>query len=122
MATEALVAAEVCLTPDYVPKRRPRRAFEDAELTRDALDEIVRAGLMVRVGTDLDPRFGFVLDPVAEYLGAKRMVISARGDADAWARLATLAEELARDADAAEAGFASALAACFAMEAAPGGA
>jgi len=55
----------------------------------------------MRAAPDLDPRFGFALDPVAENLAAKRKVMSARSDSGAQAHLASLVQELEAEPDGA---------------------
>jgi len=75
---EARAAAIVCLTPDFTPKRQPQAAFEQAQVSREALDRLVNSGLVTRLGSEADPFFKFALDPLAEYLAAKAHVMNAR--------------------------------------------
>ena len=114
---DARIAAQVSLAPDYVPKLRSRKAFDEAGLSRKAVDELIASGLMTRVGTDVDPRFRFTLDPVAEYLAAKWEVIVARHDERAQAELSALLSRLEEQGgEARSEGFIAALKECLALE------
>jgi photosystem II stability/assembly factor-like uncharacterized protein len=78
-AAQARRAALACVSPDGVPKLRPLAAYEAKSLTLLQLEGLVTTGLMVKDAHDVgDPRYKFALDPIAEYLAAKELVIAVR--------------------------------------------
>jgi photosystem II stability/assembly factor-like uncharacterized protein len=78
-ANQARRAALACIGQDGLPKLRPLAAYEAKALTLAQLEGLVVTGLMVKDAADVgDPRYKFALDPIAEYLAAKELVISVR--------------------------------------------
>jgi photosystem II stability/assembly factor-like uncharacterized protein len=78
-ANQARRAALACIGQDGLPKLRPLAAYEARSLTLAQLEGLVVTGLMVKDAADVgDPRYKFALDPIAEYLAAKELVISVR--------------------------------------------
>jgi photosystem II stability/assembly factor-like uncharacterized protein len=72
-------AALACIGQDGLPKLRPLAAYEARSLSLAELEGLVITGLMVKDAADVgDPRYKFALDPIAEYLAAKELVISVR--------------------------------------------
>jgi photosystem II stability/assembly factor-like uncharacterized protein len=78
-ASLARRAALACVGGDGIPKWRPLAAYEQRSLKHGELEGLVTIGLMVRDGADVgDPLYKFALDPIAEYLAAKEMVLAVR--------------------------------------------
>ena len=77
-AGQARRAALACIGPDGVPKARPLAAYALRTVTHEQLEALVITGLIVREGTVDDPQYKFALDPIAEYLAAKEIVIAVR--------------------------------------------
>jgi len=72
-------AALACVGSDGVPQWRPLAAYESRSVTREQVEGLVNSGLMIRDASDIgDPRYKFALDPIAEYLAAKELVIAVR--------------------------------------------
>ena len=113
----ARLAARVCLAPDYIPKLQSRTEFDESGLSREAMDELLTSGLMMRLGTDADPRYRFTLDPVAEYLVATWEVIKARSNPGARAALSSLLDGLEKKPDDLRPkGLLNAISECLALE------
>ncbi len=78
-ANQARRAALACIGQDGLPKLRPLAAYEARSLALAQLEGLVITGLMIKDAADVgDPRYKFALDPIAEYLAAKELVISVR--------------------------------------------
>lgn len=78
-AAQARRAALACVGNDGIPKLRPLAAYEAKSLTLGQLEGLVTTGLMVKDAVDVgDPRYKFALDPIAEYLAAKELVMAVR--------------------------------------------
>jgi photosystem II stability/assembly factor-like uncharacterized protein len=78
-ANQARRAAVACVGADGLPKWRPLAAYEAQSLKLEQVEALVTTGLMVKDGGDVgDPRYKFSLDPIADYLAAKELVIEVR--------------------------------------------
>ena len=78
-ANRARRAALACIGRDGVPQWRPLAAYDARSVTRDEVEGLVNSGLMIKDGADVgDPRYKFSLDPIAEYLAAKELVMAVR--------------------------------------------
>jgi photosystem II stability/assembly factor-like uncharacterized protein len=78
-AAQARRAALACVGADGVPKLRPLAAYEARSVSLQQLEGLVTTGLIDKDAADVgDPRYKFALDPIAEYLAAKELVIAVR--------------------------------------------
>jgi len=78
-AVQARQAALACVGPEGLPEWRPLAAYAARGLTHGQLEALVTAGLLVKDAADVgDPRYKFVLDPIADYLAAKELVLAVR--------------------------------------------
>lgn len=78
-AAQARRAALACVGPEGLPRWRPLAAYASKSLALEHIEALVTTGLMVRDGADVgDPRYKFALDPIADYLAAKELVIAVR--------------------------------------------
>ncbi len=99
-AAQARRAALVCVGSDGIPKLRPLAAYEARSLTLAQLEGLVTTGHMVKDAVDVgDPRYKFALDPIAEYLAAKELVMAVRDGRMTLADLKALASQFAAGSD-----------------------
>jgi hypothetical protein len=78
-ALRARKAALACIGDDGLPSWRPLAGYERKGLKLDQIEALVTAGLMIKDSADVgDPLFKFALDPIAEYLAAKELVLALR--------------------------------------------
>ena len=71
-------AAVACLAKEFVPTWQPLAAYAAEGLTTADLDRLVTAGLLIVGGTRDDVQYKFALDPMAETLAAKELMIRVR--------------------------------------------
>jgi len=78
-AGHARRAALACIGLEGLPKWRPLAAYASKSVSPDHLETLVTTGLMVRDSADVgDPLYKFALDPIADYLAAKELVLAVR--------------------------------------------
>jgi hypothetical protein len=78
-AGQARLAALACVGAEGLPVWRPLAAYAGRGVTPDQLEALATAGLLLKDATDVgDPRYKFVLDPIADYLAAKELVLAVR--------------------------------------------
>jgi hypothetical protein len=96
-------AALACVGRDGAPQWRPLAAYESRSITREQAEGLVNSGLMIRDGADVgDPRYKFALDPIAEYLAAKELVIAVRDARMTLAELTAYASGFSPESDVAK--------------------
>lgn len=78
-AVQARQAALACAGAEGLPVWRPLAAYATHGVAPEQLEALVTAGLLLRDGTDIgDPRYKFALDPIADFLAAKELVLAVR--------------------------------------------
>jgi hypothetical protein len=76
---QARLAALACVGVEGLPKWRPLAAYLSKALELAQVEALVKTGLMVKEALDVgDPCYKFALDPIADYLAAKELVILVR--------------------------------------------